>query len=266
MPHFEGCVKAKEISLTRKGANPHAQVLVLKTAAGPAGTTQPENSTMTEAEKAAAAATAAAEVQKAALKIGTAIALMDDVTKSYFVALGEDAQVAFLAKSAADQKTEADVAKAAADKAALEVEAAKAGKTAAQLETEKSLVVANTRIEDLEKRLAEQDIEKRAATDFAGYPGGATAVVPLLKSFAKLPQAEREAAEAVLKSQCELAKASTVTYGARTDADVSKAASAKKKIEDAAKAYAAEHKCSYGDAYNTITEKPEFADDVAAIG
>lgn len=256
MPRFEGCVEAREISLTRKGANQHAHVLIRKNASGKPGA-QPKLETSEMSTP--------AEIAKAATAAAVKIVSMDDVTKSHFLGLSEDAQVAFLEKSAEDQKKEAEAAKAAADKAAVEAEATKAGTTAREAELQKTLETQRAEIDALKAARAEDVITKRAETEFAGYPGGAKAVLPLLKAYAKLPEDERVASEAVLKAQCTLAANSSTGYGARSEEVVSKAAAAKTRVEEAAKALAAEKKCSYDEAYELVIEKREFADDVAAL-
>lgn len=260
MPKFEGCVEAKEISLVSVkrggGANQHAHVLIRKRAADPAADgNQVENTEMPTQ----------AEITKAALAMTVAVAKMDDVTKSYWLALGEDAQTAFLEKSATDQKTEADTAKAAADRKVAEAEAAKSGKTVEFVALEKSNSELRAEVEALKAKNVESEIEKRADAEFAGYPGGSVAVVPLLKAYAKLDPEARTASEAVLKAQCQTASAMTKALGGRTEEQVSKADAAKSRIEKRAKELATEKSMSFDDAFIAVTELREFAEDVAQL-
>lgn len=264
MPKFEGCVEAKEISLCPKslggGANPHAHVLVLKTLAGGKPTERKTEKTMS-----GAAAPSTADVTKAALAVANKIASMNDVTKAHYLALGEDEQLAFLEKSSEEQATVAKEAKDAADKKKMEDEAAKAGTTAEVVELRKTNATLTEQVEKLLAKDAERDLEKRADTEFAGYPGGSAAVVPLLKAYAKLPDDVRKASEELLKKQCQAAAVVTRSFGAATEADVSKAAAAQQRIEAAAEKYATDHKVSKAVALEKVSEMREYADDVAAI-
>jgi hypothetical protein len=268
MPKFEGCIQAREISLCPielgGGANPKAHALVLKSMAAPAAT-QPENTPMpTEAEKAAAAAQTAA-INKAALLQTTAIAAMSDVTKAHFLGLGDpDAQLAFLAKSADEQKAEAEAAKAAADKKALEEEALKSGTTPQVLELMKSNSDLRAEVEALKAKQVDADLEKRAATEFDGFPGGVAAVVPLLKAYAKLDEPARKVSEDMLKAQAAAAKGMTKVFGGRTEEEVSKQAGAQQRINEAVEKYAGENKVSKEIALQKVSELPQFADDVKA--
>lgn len=271
MPTFEGCIQAREISLCPielgGGANPRAHALVLKSVASMAKT-QPENTAMsTEPEKAAAAAAQTAAINKAALLQTTAIAAMTDVTKAHFLGLPDpDAQLAFLAKSADEQKTEAEVAKAAADKVALEAEAAKSGKTARELELEKGQDDLRAQIETLKAKQVQSDLEKRATTEFDGFPGGTVKAVERLKSIAGLPDADRVAIEDLMKAQALAAKANMLTYAGRTEEDITKAAAAKVKLDEAVKSYmAANPKVSETVAIEKVSEMPAFAAEVALV-
>lgn len=218
---FRGCAEGREIAMTRKGSNPHTAVLVAKNAPTPAtpAATPPENLDMTPAE--------VAKTMKTMMSF-------DDVTKTYFVGLSEDAAVAFLAKSADDQKAEATAAKAAADKITAEAEAGKTGKTARELDLEKRLNDQQAVIDTLKSSQVERDLEKRAREDFAGFPGGHEAVLPLLKSFAKLPDTDRVAAEAVLKAQALLAKRAGAEIGF-SEEEIAKAMPATAELEKRAK-------------------------------
>lgn len=270
MPKFEGCIEAKEISLTRKGANQHAHVLIRKNA-DPSGGPQPkpENNIMsvalTDAEKAAAAQTAA--VSKAARGIANKIAAMSEVTKAYYLGLDDDKQDAFLEKAYAAQDEEAAEDKKTKDKKKFEDEAAKTGKTVEVLELQKKVDDQHVEIESLKADRVERDLEKRASTEFAGYPGGNEKVIPLLKAYAKLSDDDRKASEDVLKAQCKVAASAMAVFGARNEAYASKAETAQARIDgEITKRMQADSKLTKADAYEQVVEDPAFADDVAAIG
>lgn len=221
---FQGCIEGREIAMTRQGMNTKdnkalTTVLVAKSAPTPPApapaTIPPENLDMTPAE--------VAKTMKTVLSF-------DDVTKAFYVGLPEDAAVAFLAKSADEQKTEAHAAKTATDKVVAEAEAAKAGKTAAEVELQKRFDAQTAEIELLKADRVDRDIEKRAREEFDGFPGGVTAVVPLLKAYAGLPADVRKASEEVLKAQCTFAKTAGRNFGL-TDEDVAKAMPATAELE-----------------------------------
>jgi hypothetical protein len=261
---FEGCVQAREISLTRKAANPHAVVLVRKNAAGEAPSqTQTENTDMaTEAE-----------VQKAAAAMAVAIvaktALWNDVTRAHFAALPADAHEVFLAKSAVEQNGEAEVAKAAADTAEAEKAAAAAGKTAREVDLEKRLNSQDEVIKGLQAKQADAEIEKRASAEFAGFPGGVQAAVETLKSAKTLRDAGDAAGadrvEGLMKSQIELARSGVARTGLRTDQDTTKSAAARARIETEATKRAEAGKVSIADARVAVYEDAAFAEDVRLI-
>lgn len=260
---FEGCSQAREISLTRKAANTHAVVLVRKTAAaGATSETQPEITDMD-----------AAEIQKAALTQAAAIvaktAVWTDVTRSYFAALPAESHEAFLAKSAAEQTAEADAAKAAADRKAVEDETAKSGKTARELELEKRIAGQDEIIKGLAQRQADAEIEKRASSEFAGFPGGQAAAVETLKTAKALRDAGNETGavsiETLMKSQVDMARAGGHRYGARADVDTSKSAGARERIDAEATKRAKEKNIPIGDARMSVYEDAAFAADVDII-
>lgn len=221
---FQGCIEGREIAMTRKGANPHTVKLVQKSAVkDPPAPAEPKKTP---------------EKSKMSTKALQRIVAMNDVTKSYFIGLEEKAAETFLEKSEADQDAEAIAAADTAKRATEEAEAVKSGKTVRELELEKSLATQGTQIADLQKRLGEADIEKRATVEFAGFPGGTAAAVDLLKSFADLPEAPRKAAEDLMKRQIELAKNASVVAGLSPEEFETRApASAQlaKKAEDVAK-------------------------------
>lgn len=270
MPRYEGCVQAKEISLCPKslggGANQHAHVLMLKSLNGGQPVAKPLEKTEMPAAAAAATAPTAADLQKAALANVNKILGFGEVTKAHYLSLDEDGQVAFLEKSKEEQDKIATEAKEAADRAAAEAEAAKSGVTPQMLELQKSNQRLTSELEALKAKDVQRDLEKRANDEFAGYPGGAAAVVPLLKAYATLPEDVRKASEDLLRAQAKAARESTSVFGGRSEEDMTKAQGAAKRIEEAAKALATEKNISYGDAYEMVVEKAEFAADVAALG
>src|SRR5882762_3730500 len=201
MPKFEGCTAGHEISFVKRGANPHTAVLLAKTAATP-----PESADME-------------------VKLFKALLGMNDVTKAYALALPEDKLTVFMAKTMDEQAAEATAAKTAAEAEAqkrLEIET---GKSARELELEKTLATQRTEIDELKAARTEDNIEKRATIEFAGFPGGNAAVVPLLKAYAGLPEAARLASENVLKAQITLAKSAGATFG-KTEEELAKFAPA----------------------------------------
>lgn len=198
MPKFEGCEAGHEISFVKRGANPHTAILLKK------------NAPSTPAEKAVMDA-----------KMLKALAGMDDVTKTYLVGLDDEKAVAFVAKAADEQKAEAHAAHDAAEAEKAAKEAKKAGKTAKEAELEKHLSDQATEIADLKKALAEDrataELEKRANTEFAGYPGGNEKVIPILKAAAAMPEDQRKVIEDQIKAHITLAKSAGATFGKSQD-------------------------------------------------
>lgn len=256
MARMEGCVQAKEISLTRRGANPHAHVLVLKKLATPAEVKKVETE-MPELTQ--------ADVTKAALAITNKVFAMSDVAKKHYLALDEAGQSAFLEKSTAEQEEIAKAASDAAETARVAAEAAKSGITPQVLELQKSNSDLKIEIEALKAGQVERDLEKRADTEFSGFPGGSKAAVERLKSISKLPEGDRKGFEEMMKAQCQLAAASTQAFGGRTEADITKAQSAMARIEKKVVEVMAEKKLERGDAFELVVGLQEFAEDVAAI-
>lgn len=260
MPNFIGCKEAKEISLTRTPQNTLAVALLTKSKpANPA----PENHEMTAEEitKAATAAAVAAVTKSLA---------MSDVAKAHLVTLDEAGQTAFLEKSTADQTAEAEAAKAAKD-AAAEAEAAKAaGATATEAALTKSVTDLTALVGDLRKTITDDRqtaaLEKRARSDFAGFPGGEAAAVEVLKSVVGLPEAVQKSVESGMLAQISAAKAARSVFGfTPSEEEIAKAAPATARIEKAAKERAAAKSIPYEEAFTQVIELREFADDVAAM-
>lgn len=222
---FQGCIRGDEIARVRKGSNPLTSDLVRKSAPqDPAPPTPPENADMD-----------AAELAKAQRQAVTTLLTMDDVQKSHYLGLDEAAQTAFLAKGAAERKSEADTAKSLKDRETAEADAAKAGKTTREVELEKRLADQGAEIEVLKGKSADAEVEKRARDEFDGFPGGVAEVVPLLKAYAKLPEADRKASEAVLKSQAAFAKTAGANIHLMSDDEVTKAFPAQAELTKKAK-------------------------------
>lgn len=262
MGHIVGCVEAHELSTCKQGANQHAHIILRKSMT-PKDQTQP-----TPEKKMATAETHnVADVMKAAAAIALKLASLTDVAKAHVTALAEDAQQELLQKSAAEIEAVAKAAKEEADKKASEEEARKAGVTARELELQKRADTLQAEVEALKAKDVERDLEKRAADEFAGYPGGVTEAVNRLKSIGKLPVAEQQPLIDMMKAQCAMAAESLKHFGGRTEAEVTKASAAKTRLEEAAKAYMADasNKCTdMAKALEVISEMPKHAADVEA--
>lgn len=140
------------------------------------------------------------------------MALMDEVTKGYLAHMPDDQVQAFMAKAPAAQAEEAAAAKKAADaKKALELTPAPAGDS----DVVKSL---QAQIEVLTKANTEAALERtleKAAADpaYAGFPGGAPAVVTQLKSIQSLPEEDRAPIINLMKAQAATARNQRTTLG-----------------------------------------------------
>lgn len=104
-------------------------------------------------------------------------------------------------------------------------------------------------------------LEKRAASDLANVAGELPGKIAILKALATLPEAERTAAEAILKTANSALKVVTKTIGsgAKPADPVVGAEAASDRIDEIAKKYATEHKISVAKAYNIVTD-PEHPD------
>lgn len=239
MVKFIGVKEAKPLALCQQGANPHAHVLMTKTRKSQP-TPVPEITDM----------------NIAALK---AIALMNDVTKTHFAGLADDAATAFLAKTLAEQTAEAEAAAKAAKDAETEKAAKLAGKSANEMALEKRLADQDETIAALKAKDEEREIEKRAAAEFAGYPGGVPAAAEMLKSFKELPEATVKNLEQGMKDRIEANKTLTRTIGL-SDAEKTAIMPATAKIDAAAKALAVEKKINYHAAYLELSEDKAWAE------
>lgn len=239
-----GCKEAKEISLTRSGANPLAHVLIRKNMA-PA---QPNPSETPEMDA----------------KIIKAMLALSDEAKAYVIGLDDAATTAFFAKSAEDQTAEVEKAKKKAPVTTSgenEPDADDMQKSIARLEKSFKDVAAENA--ELKKSLAERDatavIEKRATDEFAGYPGGHAAAVSMLKSVQGLDEAGRKGVEDMMKSQIEMAKRVTTTVGLNEE-EFAKAAPAKAELAKKAQEIAVAKSITVQAAEAEIMTDPQYGD------
>lgn len=259
MPNFTGCKEAKEISLVRAGANQHAHVLITKAKKTSATADQPENHDMD-----------AAEIAKAANAAVAKMVTWNDVTKAYYAGLAEDAQIAFMAKAAPDQKTEAETAKAAADAEAARAEAVAKGQTEKEAALEKRMAGIEAENAELKKaakdREAEVEIEKAAADPaFAGYPGGVEALKTVLKGAKTIDAAAGNTAMVdVLKAQAQMARTTQTVRGLWTENDLSKSAPKTAIVLKKAKEIAAEKGITEQVALAQMYLDPAHKNDVLA--
>lgn len=227
MAHIVGCVKAHELTTCQQGANQHAHILFKKSVVnrektgGESPTDQPNLETT--------------PMSIAAMK---RVASMNEVTKSFFVALDDTAAEAFLAKAVEDQDKVAADAKKAVDEAAAVIEAQKSGKTVAEAALEKS----NATIAELQKRLDANDvtreIEKEAShADYQGFPGGEASLVPQLKAIRSLPAEMQKTMTDGFKRQAAFAKSTGAHLGLpTTEEEITKAAPTISEVTKKAKA------------------------------
>lgn len=239
-----GCVEGREITLTRAGAHPLAHALIRK-------------SLQTEPDMDVA--------------IAKAIAGFNEETRAHFLTLSDTDMTAFVAKSAADQAADVEKAKKTppyvkpgdepdADdmkKSIAEiVRAAMAPVTEQLAELKKS----NEQLaaKDLE-RTRDVEIERRASTEFAAYPGGAVAAVKMLKSIAGLADDERADIEKMMTARIELARRGGMTV-ALTEDELSRAAPATTELSRKAKELAKSKNIPESEALAQIGQDPAFGD------
>lgn len=256
MAHIIGCTEAHELSTCKQGANQHAHIILRKSM------TPPENPQPVVTEKTDMDAVA---IQKAAKAIALKLASLSEVAKSYVASLDDAAQDAILEKSAIEIEA---VAKSAADEAkrmADEEEARKSGKTPEFIELQKSNQALRQELDALKAKDAIRDIEKRAATEFAGFPGGPVEAAKQLQDIAGLPEDARKRVETMMKAQCQTASAMLKGIGIATEQDLTKAQTAQKRLSDAVDAYVVEKKVSRSVAVEKVSELREHAADVEAV-
>lgn len=246
-----GCKVAKEISLTPQGANPGAHVLIRKSLAEPAPQ-QPAQTPVVE------------DSTNMDVKIAKRVATMNDVTKSYFGGLDDDAATAFLAKSAEDQDKEAEAAKAEKTRLEDAEKAAKEGKTATEAALQKSNEDLRKEVETLKARDAERDataaIEKAAADPaYDGFPGGKEAVAETLKSIKGLDEASQKRITDGMKAQASLAKRMGGEFGELSEDEIAKTAPATTKINEMAKALSEKDGIDFNVAKANLARNPQHA-------
>lgn len=250
---FTTCLNATELALTRAGSNPGSHMLVTRSAPADQSANTPENTDMDP---------------KAVARLIATSASWDDVTRSHYAGLSEDAQVAFLERTADEQKTEAAEAKRKVDEAASAEAARKAGVTEGELALQRKLDEKDSRIAALEAKDAERSLMDVARSDdFKGYPGGAEAVAVALRNVAGQPEVVQTTVRDALKQAATAARATGMTLGHSDISDVTRGAveAARKRIDDATDALVTERKIERSAAWEKVTEDPKFAADVALV-
>lgn len=234
MGHIAACLEAHELTSCKQGANEHAHMILLKAMKGPKdkSSASPQPSGDPAMPDLDAAAITKAATEQATSMIAKTI-LWNDVTKAHFGALVGEAQSTFLAKTAEEQNAEAAAAKKVIDDAITADAAKAAGVTAETLELRKTVATQSEQLKALQDKDAERDLQKRASTEFDGYPGGADVLVPLLKSAAGLPADQKKTFEAGLLATAVAAKASTAQVSLTVD-EVNKTMPASAEIEKVA--------------------------------
>lgn len=251
---FTSCIRAKELALTPVGSNPGAHALVTRSAPDAAQESNPsENIDMDAKDVARLIATSAS---------------WDDVTRSHYAGLNEDAQVAFLARTPDEQKTEATEAKRVTDEAATAEAARAAGVTAGELALqrrfdEQAAEIAALKAKDAERNL--MDVARGA--EFIGYPGGEDKVVEQLRAIATLPVETQKVIRDGLALAASTARGAAQVFGHSNVSDVTRSESeaASKRIDEAATALAAKRNIPHDDAWLKVIEDPAFATDVALV-
>lgn len=250
---FTGCVKATELALTRVGSNSGAHALVTRSAPNAAQSNTPENTDMDP---------------KAVARLIATSASWDDVTRSHYASLPEDAQVAFLERSADEQKAEATEAKRKVDEAATAEAARKAGVTEGEMALQRKLDAQDAEIAALKAKDAERSLlDVARSDDFKGYPGGAEKVVEALRNVAGQPEVVQNTVRDALKQAAAAARATGMTLGHSDVTDVTRGAvdAARKRIEDATDALVASRNIERSVAWERVTEDPKYAADVALV-
>lgn len=267
---YVGCKSAEEISLCEVapqkgrfgGANPGAFVLMTKNKRAdspPEARDHTGDTTMDD---------------KALAKAIGKMATWTDVTKAHYAGLKEDDQVAFLEKAATEQNEIAKAATEAAAATALAEKAAREGKTTREVELEKSNKAIADQLAEIQKERADEKatavIEKRARDEFGGFPGGEVEVdgkpviksgferaCTMLKAASKLPADEREAVEAMMKSQSSFARRAGASMGFEK---AQTGGSAATQVAQAIEKVATDRKVSKAEATRIVAADPQYAD------
>ena len=250
---FIKVIEGHEISLTRKGANQHATVVLLKSAT-------PQTPETTDMD----------------YNLLKTVASFSDVEKAYFATLSEEAGTAFC-KAAPEQRSALAASwKAEQDKAALEAEASKSGVSVEVVELRKAnedLAKRNeaneARIAELEKKDKEATLRKAAeASEYSGYPGGADAVVEILRAAEKLDDTTKDVILKNAKATAAAARRTGHEYGLSAEdrqTALSKSAPAKAAYEAAIADVMKTDKVTRSVAVKTLREDPSKKDIIAAV-
>lgn len=240
MARIVGCVEAYELSTVKQGANQHSHIIMRKSVTAPAPAPTPENDLMEAA------------VMKALLGL-------DEITKNYAVALSDEDFNKFMAKTADERIKEAKMsadAQAKADAAAKEkadlAEDAKKGVDGALAKLTAENVELRKKFDD---QTVEREMEKTSnSAEFKGYPGGASAVLTILKSIAELtPEMQKPIIDS-LKSQAQLALKVLGEEGGRTEEDMEKTAPANAEFKKKVAEYATEKSVSQTVAFKAVAD------------
>lgn len=246
-----GVITAREVSLTKDGAHPIAHALITKSRSA----TEPDMDVI----------------------IAKAIAGFTPETNAHFLTLSDTDMTAFLAKSKEEQAADVEKAKKpppfvkkdddAADmkKSIADIVRSVVGEVTAPLMGEiAELKRSNEALaaKDLE-RSRDVDLERRAASEFSGYPGGATKAVSMLKSIAGLNEAERADVEKSMKAQIELARRGGMSF-ALTEDELARAAPASTELARKAKELSKSKGMSESEAMAELGQDPSNSDLVLA--
>ena len=263
MAHIIGCKAAHELTTCKQGMNQHAHVLYTKSKKAEPGQATAKSEKIMEPD--AVAALVNKSVQEAMAKS----AAWTDQTKTYYAGMKPDDQGKFLAKTADDQNAEAEQAKTNHDQLMGKEKAAKVaaeteiGKALAEHPVVKSLVEENKLLKAAGRL---QEIQKRADSEFAGFPGsedgkqtGREVVVETLKSLEGAPENVRTVTENAMKAQIASAKAlagAPSGYGGAAPA----AGSAMQALKAQAKEVAKAKSIPEAQAFVEVSGLPENAD------
>lgn len=229
--------------------------------AGEAGETVRKENDMSDTNPAAPTV----EELQAKLERVTALAEFNDAQKAHFKGLDEEAQKAFIAKSADERQAEVDEVTKAANEADPVVY-----KTAAGLEIRKSAgeaMVAIAKSNDkliadnakLAKAAEDAAFEKRAEDELGFMPGDVATRVALLKSVEGIEdEAQRKAALDALHAHNETFKSAheTVGHGGQPKVD----STAVDKLDELAKKYAEDNEVSVSKAYDAVLQTEKGAE------
>lgn len=210
-----GVTEVHEISLTRKGANQHAKVILRKSLGAPPTTTT--------------------EDPDMEMKITKALLGLNEAGRTYALGLEDDKLKAFLEQSDEDRATEVQKHVDAEIKAKADKDAADKLKAAgdpevvalrAEVDTLKSAALAE------KEKTAIAEIEKTAAREYPDVP----TAVDTLKSIRDLGEDARKPVLATLKSMQDMAKQFGVVHGDDTAIDGDATTAYRAKVAEVSKA------------------------------